>query len=700
MAKPTTPCCPLLGAVLLLLSGTLCTSALAPPNPTPPPHPTTASSAPTHPLDPLTADEINQLKQILSAKGLFSDKDLYTWVQAIEPPKERPLTPGDAPPHRQALAVGISGAQKTGFELQVDLTAGQVIAQRWLGKLQPFFSTLEYEQATELLDASAPLKAAIEARGIQITGKISDQIFFDQYAPSRDASTDGNPTRLMRILFADRQGGQNNYGPHLEGLTALIDLYNHRILSITDTHGPTARGKVPHDVFNPEVRGSQTHPQSDDAPTGTSAPGFSLQGHHVQWGHWDFRFSFNQREGLVLHQIGRNDQGKIRSICYRASVSEMLVPYADPAPEWQWREFLDEGDYGLGTLSVQAQPGEHVPLNAATVDVVLASEALAPKTYAKRVFLYERSDGSPLCLFQQKAAAAYAPRKELCIGFVASLGNYQYLYRWVFRPDASFGFEADLQGETLNKTVVPQLCDVCSTPTASGAGQAVLPASDQRFGTIVYPEIDAVFHQHFCNLRLDFDIDGPQNAVEEVNVVRLPNDPAVNPQLRGYTLASTIFGKEGEAVRDDDATTNRSWVVYNPTQRSRTGHFAGYELVAGSTTFSPFQPSRFGDKTSFAHHAFWVTQYDPDELYASGRYPNQADDSYRDHLSNYVAKDRSIFQRDDVIWYTLGLTHLPRQEDYPLISGARISVNFVPHNFFERAPFLEHVQVDPHSNQE
>jgi Cu2+-containing amine oxidase len=118
-----------------------------------------------------------------------------------------------------------------------------------LGKLQPFFSTSEYDQATELLDASAPLKAALEARGIQITGKISDQVFFDQYAPSRDPSTDGNPTRLMRILFADRQGGQNNYGPYLEGLTALVDLYNHRILSITDTHGPTPRSKVPHDVF-------------------------------------------------------------------------------------------------------------------------------------------------------------------------------------------------------------------------------------------------------------------------------------------------------------------------------------------------------------------------------------------------------------------------------------------------------------------
>ncbi len=202
-----------------------------------------------------------------------------------------------------------------------------------------------------------------------------------------------------------------------------------------------------------------------------------------------------------MHQIGWNDGGRTRSICYRAAVSEMLVPYADPSTEWQWREFFDEGEYGLGTLSSESQPGEQVPLNATTLDVTLASESLEPETYAKRVFVYERSDGSPLCLFQQGTAAAYAQSKELRIGFTANLGNYQYLYRWVFREDGSFGFECDLQ---------------------------------------------------------------------------------VN--------------------------------------------------------------------------------------------------------------------QDDVVWYTMGFTHLTKQEDFPLISEARLSVNFVPHNFFERAPFLDRIQIDPNSN--
>ena len=33
-------------------------------------------------------------------------------------------------------------------------------------------------------------------------------------------------------------------------------------------------------------------------------PSFSVDGHHVRWQKWDFRISFNYREGLVFHNIG------------------------------------------------------------------------------------------------------------------------------------------------------------------------------------------------------------------------------------------------------------------------------------------------------------------------------------------------------------------------------------------------------------
>jgi len=36
------------------------------------------------------------------------------------------------------------------------------------------------------------------------------------------------------------------------------------------------------------------------------------------------------RRGLELYDIGFLDQGNVRSILYRASISEMIAPYGDP----------------------------------------------------------------------------------------------------------------------------------------------------------------------------------------------------------------------------------------------------------------------------------------------------------------------------------------------------------------------------------
>ena len=51
-----------------------------------------------------------------------------------------------------------------------------------------------------------------------------------------------------------------------------------------------------------------------------------------RWQNWRFGVGFNAREGLVLHTVGYEDGGPERSILYRASLAEMVVPYGDPGP--------------------------------------------------------------------------------------------------------------------------------------------------------------------------------------------------------------------------------------------------------------------------------------------------------------------------------------------------------------------------------
>src|SRR5262249_60688539 len=56
-------------------------------------------------------------------------------------------------------------------------------------------------------------------------------------------------------------------------------------------------------------------------------PSFELRGHEVQWQKWRLRIGFTPREGLVLHTVAYEDRGRLRPILYRASLSEMVLPY-------------------------------------------------------------------------------------------------------------------------------------------------------------------------------------------------------------------------------------------------------------------------------------------------------------------------------------------------------------------------------------
>ena len=53
---------------------------------------------------------------------------------------------------------------------------------------------------------------------------------------------------------------------------------------------------------------------------------------------------FNAREGLTLHDIRYSD----RKILFRASLTEMVVPYGDPSATQARKNAFDVGEYGVG----------------------------------------------------------------------------------------------------------------------------------------------------------------------------------------------------------------------------------------------------------------------------------------------------------------------------------------------------------------
>ena len=54
-----------------------------------------------------------------------------------------------------------------------------------------------------------------------------------------------------------------------------------------------------------------------------------MEGNAIRWQKWHVRISFNWREGLVLHNVGYEDGGRLRPVLHRAAIAEMAVPYAE-----------------------------------------------------------------------------------------------------------------------------------------------------------------------------------------------------------------------------------------------------------------------------------------------------------------------------------------------------------------------------------
>jgi primary-amine oxidase len=471
---------------------------------------------------------------------------------------------------------------------------------------------------------------------------------------------------------------------------ATVNLNTGKVVQIVDT-GVVPVPKKPCDFFDPAQIGPVRQAPRPLDLVQPQGPSFEVRGHEVRWQKWRFRYANHQREGLVLYQVGYEDQDRVRPILYRASLSELFVPYADPDESWVWRDSFDQGDYGLGVLSNTLLRGKHVPDNATLLDSVLAGERGESFTIPASIAVYERDGG---ILWQHKSE--YPVQKlqcrrarELVVFSLVNVGNYDYGLSWVFTQDGQIRVEVELTGILRAKAVTPRTCQRCAQLQGAGAGP-IDPRGADRYGTLVAENLIAPGHQHFFNFRLDFDVDGTGNTVSEMNVRAAPTDPDRPHQVshNAFAMEETILASEQEGQRDLDVRSHRRWRVFNPAVKTALGHYPGYTLEPGDTAF-PFitkdDPAR--QQAGFLDHQVWVTRYKPGETHAAGDYPNQGRSG--DGLTRYVSDNEKLVGQDVVLWYTFGITHITRPEEWPVMPVARGGFRLVPDGFFDRNPALD-----------
>jgi primary-amine oxidase len=567
---------------------------------------------------------------------------------------------------RQAFAIVIDRRGNRTFEVLVDLRAGSIVSWKEAKGVQPPLLEGEYGEVSRIVKADPAWQAAMRKRQITDFGTVQiDTWAVGQVAPAQSAG------RLMRAVTYLAAGQNNFYGRPVEGVVALVNINTRQVVEVVDT------GVVPMAPPSQELDEKSTGARPAPKPLAISQPdgaSFSIDGQEIQWQKWRFRYTLHPREGLVLHLVGYEDAGRLRPVLYRASLSEMVVPYGDPDRNWRWRAAFDVGEYNVGRLASSIEPKTDAPENATLLPALVADDDGAPKTLENVVGIYER-DGGLLWKHYDSFSGENQSRRarQLVVFFIATIGNYDYAINWIFHQDGVLELDAGLTGIMLPKGV--------KETKAAEHGRT------GSSGHLVAANVVAPHHQHFFNFRLDLDVDGPNNSVREMNTRAAPPGPG-NPSLNQMIMEETEFGTERQAPRRMDLQAARHWIVANPSAQNSLGHHTSYILVPGPNALpyvAPNSPVR--QRAQFINNHFWATRYKADELYAAGPYPNQSTGG--DGLPRWIADDELLVNQDVVVWYTLGITHIPRPEEWPVMPATHVGFRLIPAGFFSRNPGLD-----------
>jgi primary-amine oxidase len=143
-----------------------------------------------------------------------------------------------------------------------------------------------------------------------------------------------------------------------------------------------------------------------------------------------------------------------------------------------------------------------------------------------------------------------------------------------------------------------------------------------------------------------------------------------------------------QAQRQMNMAAARTWSVVNPTVQNALGHHTSYILVPGVNSI-PYiaAASQVRKRAAFINQHFWATRYHDGEMYAAGAYPNQSLGGAG--LAKWISNDESLSNQDVVVWYTMGVTHIPRPEEWPVMPVTHVGFKMIPGGFFTRNPALD-----------
>ncbi|PPJ59462.1 hypothetical protein CBER1_02401 [Cercospora berteroae] len=430
--------------------------------------------------------------------------------------------------------------------------------------------------------------------------------------------------------------------------------------------GPKPYKPVPPNEYLPEYQKLRTDlkPLQVVQPEGAS---FSVEEQGtssiVRWQKWEMRVGFNQREGMVVHNV----QYEGRQLFYRLALSDMNIPYADPRAPFHRKSAFDLGDAGAGIMANDLKLGCDCLGSIHYLSAILADDKGNPLDMPNVVCIHEQDGGIGWKHTNYRTGrAAIVRNRELVLQSIITVANYEYIMAFMFNQAGEMSYEVRATG-------------ILST-------QPIDEGIEVPWGTVVHPGVLAAHHQHIFSLRVDPMIDGHRNRLVYDEAQPLPRSD-LNPHGTGYISTETLISASGGY--DVDYTSNRTFKIQNATKRNPVNgkpvaykiHAPPFQKILADTESFNYKRAEFSD------HNIYAIKYRDDELYAGGKYTNQSRGGTG--VRSWAERKDDIVDEDLVVFVQFGINHIPRIEDFPVMPCEVIKVAFKPVNFFDKNPAID-----------
>ncbi|KAF9016190.1 peroxisomal copper amine oxidase [Hymenopellis radicata] len=640
---------------------------------------TSTSPLPTafnHPLDPLTPEEIAAVSLAVrqhvasTLPGVKAIKFITNYL--LPPPKKAvlahlgiPLTPGGTPESPVTIVrkaevdfLDCVNGHSYNVILAFENHKWEILTFEKLPEgVQPQISVEELVACEAIVKADPRVQQLAKDVGI-----LPEQIYCDGalvfarfsehenlYAHPMDfvPVIDANADKVIHIDFPPHYKASTNGAPNL--IERVFPLQGKHLTSLPDLLSQNdANFKARDDI----------KPLHIVQPEGVS---FKMNGNELEWQNWKMHIAFSHREGIALSTITYNDHGEVRPVIYRLSLAEMVVPYGAPEFPHPRKFAFDSGEYGMGTMAnelslgcdclgqIHYLPGAYVAHDGNAVVI-------------KNVICIHEEDSGVLWKhtdYRPGGRSQTVRRRRLVVSMVCTLANYEYIWNYMFYQDGNIELEVRL----------------------TGILQAYVSADGEpnKFGSIVAPNVNAHYHQHlFCT------------------------GSAMNFAGNAFISQDTVLTKE--AGRPYDFAKERRWRITNPARKHYcSGKDVGYgiQMKGGITPMMARNDGWALKRASFTHYPVWVCKDVEGEkgsrMWPAGKYVPQTRESPEDSVGAWVKGEQNVENEDLLVYLTVGVTHIPRPEDWP-DAVEHLSVIFRPISFFDKNPSMDVPGVqDPHS---